>query len=155
MIRRATDEDLLTLLDIERTASSTALAHIFGSDRPFPVDDVLARWRIVLDDPDTVTLIDEDESGPVGYAAYGNRWLHHLGLLPRLWGSGRADVLHALVLDGLSAHGPDASYLWVLVDNHRARSFYVRHGWYETGVREPEVFAPFPVKMQMTRPTES
>ncbi len=143
----------MALRDLEREASRTGLAHIFGPDRPFPDDDVLARWRIVLDNPAVVTLIDEDESGPVGYAAYGDGWLHHLGLVPRLWGSGRADLLHTLVLDGLSARGADTAYLWVLVDNHRARSFYERRGWQDTGVREPEVFEPYPVKMQMSRPS--
>lgn len=151
MIRRATNEDLLTLVDLEREASSTGLAHIFGPDLPFPVDDVLARWRIVLDHASNVILLDEDETGPVGYAAYGDGWLHHFGLLPQLWGSGRADVLHDAVMDGLSAQGARTSYLWVLVENHRARSFYVRRGWRATGAREREVFEPFPEKMQMTR----
>ena len=105
MIRRATDEDLLTLLDLEREASSTGLAHVFGPDLPFPVDDVLARWRIVLDNPDTTTLLDEDETGPVGYAAYGDGWLHHFGVRPRLWGTGRADTLHSAVLAGLVGAG--------------------------------------------------
>ena len=151
MIRHATDDDLLTLLELEREASSTGLGHIFGPHLPFPADDVLARWRIVLDNPATTTLIDEDETGPVGYAAYGEGWLHHLGIRPRLWGTGRADLLHGAVLDGLSAQGVSTSYLWVLVDNHRARSFYARRGWEETGVREPEVFEPFPVKIQLRR----
>ena len=76
----------------------------------------------------------------------------HFGVVPRLWGSGRADLLHAAVLDGLSAQGSQTSYLWVLVENHRARSFYARRSWHETGVRELEVFEPFPEKMQMCRP---
>jgi GNAT superfamily N-acetyltransferase len=151
VIRRATDDDLETLVELEREASSTGLAHIFGPDLPFPTDDVRARWALVLDNPANTTLIDEDATGPVGYAAYGDGWLHHIGLRPRLWGTGRADDLHAAVLGGLSADGATTSYLWVLVDNHRARAFYVRHGWEETGVREPEVFEPFPVKMQLRR----
>lgn len=153
MIRRATDDDILTLLDLEREASSTGLAHVFGSDLPFPVDDVLARWRIVLDNPALVTLIDEEQDVPVGYAAYGDGWLHHFGIRPELWGTGRADTLHEAVMNGLSAQGARTSYLWVLVENHRARSFYARRGWRATGVREPEVFEPFPEKMQMMRPT--
>lgn len=150
MIRHATDEDLLALVDMEHQASSTALSHIFG-DLPFPFADVLARCRIVLDDPAVVTLVDEDQDGPVGYAAFGDGWLHHFGVVPRLWGTGRADVLYAAVLDGLSARGTRTSYLWVLVDNHRARSFYTRRGWQDTGVREIEVFAPYPEKMQLCR----
>ncbi len=151
MIRRATDDDLVTLLDLERQASSVGLAHVFGPDLPFPSDDVLARWRIVLGDPDLVTLLDLDESGPVGYAAYGDQWLRHFGYLPRCWGSGRADRLHDAVLAGLAAQGAQTAYLWVLVDNHRARSFYARRGWTDTGRRESEVFEPYPRKLQMSR----
>lgn len=151
MIRPATEDDLVTLLDLERQASSAGLAHVFGPDLPFPSDDVLARWRIVLEDPDLVTLIDVEESDPVGYAAYGDRWLRHFGYLPRWWGSGRADQLHEAVLAGLAGQGAEPVYLWVLVDNHRARAFYERRGWTDTGVREREVFEPFPLKLQMTR----
>lgn len=153
VIRRADLDDLVTLLDLEREASSTGLAHIFGPDVPFPVDDVLARWRIVLDNPVMETVLDEDESGAVGYAAYGDGWLHHFGVVPRLWGTGRADLLHVTALAGLAAQGARTSYLWVLVDNHRARAFYARRGWRATGVREHEVFEPFPEKLQMMRPT--
>ena len=156
MIRRAADGDLPTLLDLERQASTTGLAHIFGPDLPFPADDVLARWRLLLEDPDVVTLLDEDDSGPVGYAAYDSEgWLRHFGYVPSRWGSGRAGRLHDEVLAALSAQGRRTSYLWVLVDNHRARAFYVRRGWRATGVREHEVFEPFPEKMQLTRTLES
>jgi GNAT superfamily N-acetyltransferase len=151
VIRRADREDALVLTELERLSSSTALGHVFGPDLPFPFDDVLARWTLVLANPDTTTLVDEDDEGPCGYAAYGDGWLHHFGLLPRLWGTGRADVLHAAVLDGLSAQGVHTSYLWVLVENHRARAFYARRGWQDTGVREREVFRPFPEKMQLQR----
>lgn len=153
MIRPAGEGDLAALLEMERQASSTGLAHVFGPDRPFPDSDVLARWRLVLDDPGLVTLIDEDLSGPVGYAAYGDGWLRHFGYLPRCWGSGRADALHSAVAAGLAAPGAASSYLWVLVDNGRARAFYARHGWRDTGIRDYEVFEPYPEKMQMTRHT--
>ena len=41
--------------------------------------------------------------------------------------------------------------LWVLVANQRARAFYERLGWRDTGIRDTEVFEPYPVKMQMIR----
>jgi GNAT superfamily N-acetyltransferase len=149
VIRPATSDDLLTLVEMERQASTTGLSHIFGPDLPFPAADVLARWRIVIDDADVVTLIDEDESGPVGYAAFGGGWLRHFGYLPRAWGTGRPHVLHAEALAGLAAGGAQPAYLWVLVENHRARAFYARRGWQDTGVREREVFEPYPEKMQL------
>ncbi len=152
VIRLAGGADAEALYTMERATSTFGLTHVFGAV-PFPDDDVMARWRLVLEDPSATVLIDEDANGPVGYAAYGDGWLRHLGLLPELWGSGRARVLHNEVIRRSTADGAPASYLWVLVDNHRARAFYARLGWRETGEREPEVFAPFPVKMVMGRPT--
>jgi hypothetical protein len=51
----------------------------------------------------------------------------------------------------MRSEGTRTAYLWVLVDNHRARAFYTRLGWVDTGVREREVFVPYPVKMQLAR----
>jgi RimJ/RimL family protein N-acetyltransferase len=149
VIRRARLDDLVTLLELEKAASTVALAHVFGPDIPFPDDDVLARWRIVLDALDVTVLIDEEGAEPVGYAAYGDGWLRHFGYIPEWWGTGRAQELHAAVMDGLLAEGISPLRLWVLVENRRARAFYTRLGWYDSGVREQEVFAPYPQKMEM------
>jgi RimJ/RimL family protein N-acetyltransferase len=156
VIRPGGLDDLVDLLDMEKAASTTGLVHVFGSDLPFPAADVLARWRLVLEDPSVTVLIDVDDDGAaVGYAAFGDGWLRHFGVVPRLWGSGRAVPLHDAVLAGFAEQGVRTSYLWVLVDNHRARSFYTRLGWRETGVREREVFEPYPEKMQLVRTLES
>jgi GNAT superfamily N-acetyltransferase len=151
MIRRATSDDLVRLFDLEKAASTAALGHIFGPDLPFPDDDVLARWRLVLDEPDMTVLLDSEGDEPVGYAAFGDGWLRHLAVLPAWWGTGRARILHGEAVGGLAAAGASTTYLWVLEDNHRARAFYRREGWVDTHIRETEVFAPYPVKTQMTR----
>ena len=52
MIRAAGLDDLATLLDLERAASTAGLGHIFGPDIPFPEADVLAR-----PDPKTFQLL--------------------------------------------------------------------------------------------------
>jgi GNAT superfamily N-acetyltransferase len=151
VIRRATSDDLVGLFDLEKEASTAALGHIFGPDLPFPDDDVLARWRLVLDEPGMTVLIDRDGTEPVGFAAFADGWLRHFAVLPRWWGTGRAKTLHDAALAGLGAQGGSTSRLWVLVENRRARAFYRREGWVDTAIREVEVFAPHPVKMQMTR----
>ncbi len=51
--RRATADDVVALRDLERAASRAGLAHVFG-DLPYPDDDVLARWALLLDDPEVV-----------------------------------------------------------------------------------------------------
>lgn len=151
MIRPATGDDLVALFDVEKRASSAALSHVFGPDIPFPDTDVLARWRLVLDEPGMTVLIDSECGEPVGYAAFGGSWLRHLAVLPRWWGTGRAKALHDEALAHLSAGGSRTAHLWVLVENRRARAFYRRRGWADTDIREEEVFVPHPVKMQMTR----
>ena len=153
VFRRAGLEDVVTLLDLERAASGAGLAHIFGPDIPFPDGDVLARWRLVLEDPDVTVLIDDAAGEPIGYAAFGDGWLRHFGYLPAWWGTGRATVLHDEVVAALRRDAADRSLrLWVLVENHRARAFYARLGWVDSGVREHEVFPPYPEKMRLDLP---
>ncbi|MBA3232856.1 MAG: GNAT family N-acetyltransferase [Propionibacteriales bacterium] len=150
MIRVADGADAVTLFVMEKAASSTALTHVF-SGVPFPDDDVISRWRLVLDDPSATVLVDEEAGEPVGYAAYGDGWLRHLGVVPGRWRAGRGRALHDAVIRKSTADGATVSKLWVLVDNHRALAFYASLGWKATGQREPEVFAPYPLKMVMTR----
>jgi GNAT superfamily N-acetyltransferase len=151
VIRRASGDDLVRLFDLEKAASTAGLAHIFGPDLPFPDDDVLARWRLVLDEPGMTVLVDEAGARPVGYAAFADGWLRHFGVHPAWWGTGRASILHGRALAEMAAAGATTTYLWVLVDNRRARAFYRREGWEETEIRETEVFEPYPEKLQMTR----
>ncbi|MEJ7690586.1 MAG: GNAT family N-acetyltransferase [Nocardioidaceae bacterium] len=151
MIRRAGEGDVHALCGMERAVSGTALAHVFA-DIAFPHDDVLARWQLVLDDPSADVIVDEVDGQLVGYAAYGDGWLRHFGVVPEHWGSGRAQALYAAVVERAAAAGSPTTYLWVLVDNHRARAFYRRLGWHDTDLREQETFPPYPLKTQMTRP---
>jgi GNAT superfamily N-acetyltransferase len=151
VIRPASPDDVITLVQLERAASTAGLSHVFGPDIPFPELEVLSRWRLVFDDPRVTVVIAEVDGEPIGYAAFGDGWLRHLGLLPEWWGSGHARELHDFAVGGMTAAGAHPSYLWVLVGNHRARAFYTRLGWVDTGLREEEVFAPYPAKMQMAR----
>ncbi len=152
VIRRATGDDLEQLVEMERAASTTGLSHVFPRESfPFPADDVRARWALLLEDVSATVLIDERDGIPVGYAAFGDGWLRHFGVVPELWGTGRAGDLHADVLALSAAAGVPTTYLWVLVENHRARAFYARLGWRDSGIRQEAGFAPYPVKMRMER----
>lgn len=151
VFRRAGESDVYALCSMERAASGTALAHIFAGIA-FPHEDVLARWQLVLDDPSADVVVDEVDGQLLGYAAYGDGWLRHFGLVPEQWGSGRAQALYQDVLLRAAVAGSPISHLWVLVDNLRARAFYRRLGWHDTDVRERETFPPYPLKTKMTRP---
>jgi len=145
-------------MQLEKAASSAGLRHVFPAELPFPEADVLARWTLVLDEPRVTVLLDvaddviepgEGDAPAAGYAAFGDGWLRHFGVAPQWWGTGRAQRLYAEVLACSARQGTPTTSLWVLVDNTRARAFYERLGWRDAGVRDTEVFAPYPVKMQM------
>ena len=143
--RPATDDDAGALRDLERVSSSAGLAHVFG-DLPYPDDDVLARWVLVLDDPEVTVEVVEDDDGLVAYTAYDGDSLRHLGVRPDHWGSGlgRAGVARA-VTAGVTT-------LWVLADNHRARGLYDALGWAPTGVTQECPWPPYPTELAYAAP---
>jgi RimJ/RimL family protein N-acetyltransferase len=156
VIRRAGLDHLATLLTLERAASTAGLGHIFGPDLPFPDDDVLARWRLVLEEAGVTVALDVERGEPIGYVAYGDGWLRHFGYLPSWWGTGRAQALHDHAVGAMrSDDSARPLRLWVLVENQRARAFYARLGWMDTGVRDQEVFPPYPDKMELLLPAPS
>lgn len=99
-------------------------------------------WRlhVELDEPDAVmaVVISADEklndtagfasAGPVRDAASPAPWeLYAIGVEASLRGSGAADALLTAVT------GERPTVVWVIEDNARALSFYVRHGFVADG----------------------
>ncbi|MPZ96413.1 MAG: GNAT family N-acetyltransferase [Propionibacteriales bacterium] len=152
-IRRATSDEAGPLAEVERAATLVALAHVFPPDRfPYPDADVLARWRIVLEDPAVTVLVAERDGGLLGYAAYDDTWLRHLGVHPDHWGTGLADLLTDTALAGIAAGGTTIARLWVIADNHRARRFYERGGWLRGAETDTAEFPPHPAEVDYYRP---
>lgn len=143
--RVATAADAVALRDLERESSKAGLGHVFG-DRPYPDDDVLARWTLVLADPEVIVEVVEDDEGLVAFTAHDGDSLRHLGVRPDHWGSGlgRAGVARAA--------SAGAARLWVLADNHRARGLYDSLGWAPTGVTQECPWAPYPTELQYAAP---
>jgi len=143
--RRATSDDVVALRDLERAASRAGLAHVFG-DLPYPDDDVLARWVLLLDDPDVVVEVVEDDAGLVALAAHDGSSLRHLAVRPDHWGSG-------LGRDGFArAEAAGARRLWVLADNGRARALYESCGWQPSGTSQECPWPPFPTELEYAAP---
>ena len=139
--RRATSDDVVALRDLERIASQTGLAHVFG-DLPYPDDDVLARWTLLLDDPEVVVDVVEDEEGLVALAAHDGSTLRHLAVRPDHWNAG-------LGREGfMRAEAAGARRLWVLDDNRRARRLYESFGWAATGVTQECPWPPYPTEVE-------
>lgn len=135
--RRATPADAVALRDLEREASLLGLAHVFGR-LPFPADDVLARWVLVLDDPEVVTEVVDGPDGPRAVVAHDGTSVRHLAVRPPDWGRGLGAAGVARAVAG------DASRLWVLELNHRARTLYERLGWEPTGATQECPWPPHP-----------
>jgi GNAT superfamily N-acetyltransferase len=143
--RRATADDVVALRDLERVASRAGLAHVFG-DLPYPDDDVLARWALLLEDPEVVVDVVEDEQGLVVLAAHDGSSLRHLAVRPDHWSAGLGREAFA------RAEAAGARRLWVLEDNARARGLYESLGWTPTGERQECPWAPFPTELEYAAP---
>jgi len=72
--------------------------------------------------------------GVVGFAAWSGAELGQLFIEPSYTGSG----LGAVILDRaekiIRDSGIDEAFLTCVVGNHRARAFYLQHGWVDRGV---------------------
>jgi RimJ/RimL family protein N-acetyltransferase len=153
MFREATTDDLNALLDLERDANLAALGHVFPPERyPFPGDDVLARWTLVLEDPDVCVLVRDDGRGGIDlFAAYDATTLRHLAVHPDVWGNGLASQAIETALHAMDLRGSTVAELWCLEDNRRARRLYEYLGWRPTDDRRPAPWPPYPTEMRYTR----
>ena len=157
MFRVATEDDLMALCDLERDANTAALAHVFPPQHyPFPEDDVLARWALVLEDPAVqVLVLDADpearDKGLVLFAAHDDRSLRHLAVRPDHWGHGLATTAVETVVHQMDRRGTTIAELWCLEDNHRARRLYEYLGWRATTDRQEAPWPPHPTEMRYTR----
>ncbi|WP_210438121.1 GNAT family N-acetyltransferase [Nocardioides xinjiangensis] len=143
--RRATAADAVALRDLERAASRAGLAHVFG-DLPYPDDDVLARWVLLLDDPSVLVEVVEDDRGLVALAAHDGATLRHLAVRPDHWrtGLGRAGFARA--------EAAGARRLWVLEANTGARALYESLGWAPSGVTQECPWPPYPTEVEYAAP---
>ena len=152
VFRAANRDDIVALRDLEREANLAALGHVFPPDRyPFPEDDVLARWAIVLEAPDVDVMVAEDCGEIVAYAAYDDSTLRHLAVRPDRWGQGLASTAVETVLLALELRGCTIASLWCLEENHRARRLYEYLGWRPSPERREAPWPPHPVEMRYTR----
>ncbi|TCI99054.1 GNAT family N-acetyltransferase [Aeromicrobium sp. IC_218] len=146
--RPARAGDAEQLMDVERSAMTAALPHVFPPDEyPYPSAEVLARWRHELAEPAVDVRVVDDPAGGRRLAAFvawrGERVLH-LGVRPEHWRSGLGTRLLAEAT--ATAQRPA---LWVLAENHRARQVYEHRGWRPTGRTQRAEFPPYPTEIEL------
>ena len=147
--RPASPEDAVALLALERDASLAALGHVFPPDRyPYPATDVLARWVLVLDDPEVRVEVVEGAEGFDCFVAWDDVSVRHLAVRPDAWGRGLAREALARAVAAIAAGGAERALLWCLADNERARGFYEHLGWRATGRAQEAVWPPHPIELE-------
>ena len=147
-MRMATAADTVALRDLERDANLAALGHVFPADRfPFPDEEILARWRLVLGEPGVQVLVGEDDRGLTCFVAFDATTVRHLAVRPDVWGTGLArSALAATEERGRPWR------LWCLRDNHRAIGLYEHLGWRRSGREQQAEWPPYPAELEFVQP---
>jgi GNAT superfamily N-acetyltransferase len=152
-LRKATTDDAVALLDLERAANLVGLAHVFPAEMyPFPDDAVLSRWVLVLEEPGVTVLVRDASRGVDVLVAYDDRSLRHLAVHPDQWGRGLAASAVGTAVAAMERAGATEAELWCLAENRRARRLYERLGWTATADQRPAPWPPHPVELRYVRP---
>lgn len=148
-VRRAADDDVETLLTIQREAAVVAFAHVFPQDLyPFPDDDIREHWRELVADHVGEVYLAEQDGEALGSVSVGEEFLRTLYVRPRAQGMGIGSRLHDLALERLRHRGCTVAKLWTLEENWPARAFYESRGWRLTDVTRVVPFPPNPLDVQ-------
>jgi ribosomal protein S18 acetylase RimI-like enzyme len=151
-IRRARFDETRLLTQLERAASEAALAHVFPPDQhPYPTANVQRRWRRLLRDGRVRVHVLQLKDEPVGYVAFGDGWVHHLGVLPAYTRRGFGSALLEFASLELFSTADREASLWVLTGNEVARAFYRAHQWAETDDIRRSEYPPHPEAIRMVR----
>jgi ribosomal protein S18 acetylase RimI-like enzyme len=151
-IRRARFDESRLLTQLERGASEAALAHLFPPEQyPYPTAEIQRRWRRLLRDGHSHVHILSLKDEPVGYVAFGDGWVQHLGVLAQYTRRGYGSALLEFASLELFATGEREASLWVLTGNEAARAFYRAHQWTETDNRRQSEHPPHPEAVRMVR----
>lgn len=151
MFRDATPADAPALRDLERAANLAGLGHVFDPDRhPFPDDDVLARWALVLREPGVRTLVRDDTA----LVAHDLGTLRHVAVHPDRWHEGWGRRCVEVAVAGMRAASTAEPRLWVLTANHRARGLYEHLGWRPTGRTQESPWPPYPEEQEYVLPAD-
>ena len=150
MIRLANKDDTEAIAYVVATAQKTWVTWAGDELQLYDVAHLSEQWAQRLDDLTTISVVYTDARGHVvAVAAAGpealsfkpsstspdSAHLSTLFVLPDSHGSGVAQNLHDHLLSALSAERYCTVRLWVPRDANRARRFYARNRWDETGIQ--------------------
>lgn len=144
VLRTMRAQDVPSVVAVQEPAAIAGLSDVFPQDRyPFPRDDIAARWRHEVADPDTECFVVESVGRIAGFAALRADEVLHFGTALDTWGSGLATAAHDELVERLRARGVVRAVLHVYAANARGRRFWEKHGWRPTGDVERGSFPPY------------
>lgn len=144
-IRVAELTDAMALAQVRVTSWKSAYHGLLPAsflDR-LAVEDGEARWKEILTEGQTKTLVYEQDDNVVGFVCFGESRdddvkgttgeVHGIYLLPNVWRQGYGRALLTKALKSLRRQGFSEVTLWVLNNNHRAIGFYEATGFKADG----------------------
>lgn len=150
MIRLANKDDTEAIAYVIATAQKTWATWAGDELQLYDVAQLSEQWSQRIDDLTTISFVYTDAHGHVvAVAAAGpealsfkpsstrpaSAHLSTLFVLPDSHGSGAAQKLHDHLLSALTEERYCTVRLWVPQDASRARRFYARNRWDETGIQ--------------------
>ena len=145
-IRRAREDDARTIAEVHDAASRIIYDGILPDEviAYFSVARREALWHQVLSDGTTTTFLLEQDDVLIGFINLGPTRdadqdptrigeITSIYLDPAFWRRGFGKTLCRQALDHLRSQGFETASLWVIDQNHRARSFYERLGFEHDG----------------------
>ncbi len=132
------------LAELQRRTALVGYRHIFPPEAPPPTfQRLLCLWQSWLSSGQFTGFVAEMTGELAGVVLAGadpvKLSLGHVARMyvtPERWGQGIGRFLYAIAVDHLRGAGYETATLWVLEGNGRARSWYERLGWVETGERK-------------------
>lgn len=141
--------DLSDLMVLQERGAVAGLSDVFPQQTyPFPREAIRERWERELEDPAVAAYVaTAADERLVGFAARRGDEVLHFGTALETWGSGLATWLHDALI---STYPRDVRQvrLRVFAGNRRARRFYEKLGWRETGAESRTSFPPHPTLLE-------
>jgi GNAT superfamily N-acetyltransferase len=144
--RNAGVDDAAALAKLGADSFTATFGHLYAPEdlALFLQNHTQAAWAAELADPAFTVRIAEADGAPIAFAKLGPPQrpftptgtpaeLRQLYVLAPWHGAGVAAELMQWIIATARQRGADELFLSVFTDNHRARKFYVRHGFEPVG----------------------
>lgn len=145
-VRRAVPDDLDAICDVHARARATYYAGHLPAEAysgPAELERQRAGTERAIRSSEHTVLCATRDGRVVGFAVLGARHdgdkLFHFHIDPEVWRTGTGTALHRACVEVWRSAGLTTAYLEVFAPNARARAFYARQGWEETGRSDDHV----------------